>query len=114
MPLSDTVCRSAKAGAAPRKLADSLGLYLYVSTSGARSWRLDYRLAGKRRTVSFGTYPTVSLADARRARDQAKKLLAAGVDPSDHKRATREAARAVVENTFGAIAKEYAGKCEGR
>ena len=76
MPLTDTAIRAAKAEAKPYKKSDSLGLYLIVQTSGARLWRMDYRHNGRRKTISFGAYPTVSLSDARDRRDAARKLLA--------------------------------------
>ena len=76
MPLTDTMLRNLKSDGTPAKLADSEGLYLYLSASGGKLWRMDYRYAEKRKTLSFGAYPAVSLKDARRKRDKAKELLA--------------------------------------
>ena len=76
MPLTDTMLRKLKSDGTPTKLADSEGLYLYLSATGGKLWRMDYRFDGKRKTLSFGAYPTVSLKDARGKRDQAKELLA--------------------------------------
>ena len=66
----------------PYKVGDGEGLYVFVSTSGARLWRLAYRFKGKQKTLSLGKYPETSLLDARRARDEAKKLIANEIDPS--------------------------------
>jgi len=74
--------RSLKGKAAPYKVSDGEGLYVFVSTSGARLWRLAYRFNGKQKTLSLGKYPETSLLDARRARDEAKKLIANEIDPS--------------------------------
>ena len=73
MPLTDTMLRNLKSDGTPAKLADSEGLYLYLSASGGKLWRMDYRYAGKRKTFSFGAYPAVSLKDARRKRDKANE-----------------------------------------
>ena len=82
--LTDNDCKRAKpVGEPPKplKLFDGGGLHLYVSPLGAKSWRLAFRVAGKPQTVSFGAYPTVTLAEARRKRDDYKVQLAKGVDP---------------------------------
>jgi integrase len=79
--LTDVAVRQAKAADKPYKMADGQGLYLLVTTTGGRSWRMDYRFGGKRRTVTFGLYPDVSLVDARRKRDAARKELSEGIDP---------------------------------
>lgn len=73
------------------KLADGGGLYLQVEPSGSRYWRMKYRFAGKEKRLSFGVYPTVSLADARQKREEAKKLLATGEDPGEVKKAKKQA-----------------------
>jgi Arm domain-containing DNA-binding protein len=82
MSLTDMKCRNAKPGPALRKISDGGGLQLWVQPTGARLWRLAYRFAGKQKLLAFGVYPTISLADARQGRDDAKRLLAVGVDPS--------------------------------
>ncbi|NCG55044.1 tyrosine-type recombinase/integrase [Serratia fonticola] len=89
------------------KLADGGGLYLEVSTSGSRYWRLKYRFGGKEKRLAFGVYPDVSLASARAKREEAKKLLAAGIDPSEEKKAEKQARKISVENTFEALAREW-------
>lgn len=103
MPLSDVAIRKAKPAEKPYKLTDAAGLYLLVSTTGARLWRMDYRHGGKRKTLAFGDYPTLGLADARERRDAARRQLADGLDPVAAKR-RRRAQDAV---TFGAVADEF-------
>jgi Arm DNA-binding domain len=83
-PLSDMKCRSAKPKDKPYALADGGGLRLFVSPDGSKSWRFDYtRPSGKRNSLSFGSYPAVTLEAARRERDTAKQQVANAVDPSD-------------------------------
>src|SRR6516164_2919804 len=65
-----------------RKLSDGGGMYLLITPDGARYWRLDYRFAGKRRTMALGVYPTVTLASARTRREEARRLLVKGIDPN--------------------------------
>ena len=74
-------------------MADGGGLYLEVSPSGGKWWRLKYRFDGKEKRLSLGTYPDTSLADARGKREAARKLLAAGVDPGEHRKATDAAGK---------------------
>ena len=112
MPLTDTAIRKAKPGDAPIKLRDGGGLYLLMRPDGARWWRWDYRrpVTGKRNTLSLGTYPDVSLADARQRHAEARKLLAAGVDPGEQrKQAKREQAAVVAAagDTFEVVAREW-------
>jgi len=96
--------------AAPYKLYDELGLYVQVTANGGRWWRFKYRYAGKEKLLSLGTYPDVSLAKARGRRDDARKLLAQNppVDPSDIKKAQKQALYGKQENTFEAVAREWA------
>lgn len=84
--LTDTAIRKAKAGDKPRKLGDGGGLYLELQPSGSRWWRLKYRLGGKEKRLSLGVYPEVSLADARVRREAARRLVAAGTDPSGERK----------------------------
>ena len=102
--------RTRKAESAPYKLADGGGLYLLVQPNGTRSWRMDYRFAGKRKTLSIGLYPTVGLSDARQKREDAKRLIADGQDPSTKKRLDRIHLANVHANTFGLVAEEFLGK----
>lgn len=97
---------------APRltKLSDGGGLMLWVEPTGARRWRFAYRFGGKQKSLAFGSYPEVSLAEAREDRDSARKMLARGIDPSENKRATRAALAIARTNTFEAIGKELLEK----
>ncbi|HRQ46201.1 MAG TPA: integrase arm-type DNA-binding domain-containing protein [Rhodocyclaceae bacterium] len=110
MALTDTAVRSAKPGAKPLKLADEKGLYLFVSTSGGKLWRFDYRFAGRRKTVSFGAYPEVSLKQARERRDLARQGLADGIDPSEQRRASKMAGEERAANSFEVVAREWYAK----
>ena len=107
MALTDTHVRNAKPKAQAYKLSDGGGMYLLVRPDGARYWRLDYRFAGKRRTLALGIYPTTTLAVARARREDARVLLAQGADPSAAKKAKRRAALQASETTFEVIAREW-------
>jgi len=107
--LTDTQCRTVKPAGGLRKLSDGGGLQLWVMPTGARLWRFAYRYGGKQKLLALGSYPLVSLAGARAARDAAKRLLIEGVDPSEARRETR--ARQVADAaTFQLIAEEYLDK----
>ena len=82
MALTDTTCRNAKGRERPYKMADGEGLYLFVQPSGSKLWRMAYRFEGKQKTLAFGVYPHVTLADARDKRAKAKKALADGNNPA--------------------------------
>lgn len=88
--LTDARCKAARPAAKPAKLFDGGGLHLWISPTGAKVWRLAYRLAGKPKTISLGPYPAVSLAEARAKRDQHKATLRGGEDPMAPRRATRK------------------------
>lgn len=100
MALSDAAVRQAKPTGKDYTLGDIDGLSLAVTASGGRSWHFRYCWGGKQKRMSLGTYPQVSLRDARSLRDEARKLLAQGVNPQAHRRHTREADRQAEENTF--------------
>ena len=104
MSLTDTRIRNAKPQETAYKLSDGGGMYLLVKPDGARYWRLDYRFAGKRRTLALGVYPTVTLSNARACREDARASLATGMDPSAVKKATTRAAKLAGKNTFEALA----------
>jgi Arm DNA-binding domain len=87
--LSDTVIRSAKPREKPYKLADGGGLYLLVNRSGARCWRFKFRVNKVERVLALGVYPDVSLKLAREGRDEARRLMANGVDPGAKRRAEK-------------------------
>jgi integrase len=109
MALKDVGVRSAKPGPKPRKLSDGGGLHVLVQPTGGKLWRLAYRFAGKQKTLALGVYPAVSLEEARRHRDAAKKLLARSIDPSVQRKADKHAGK---EGTFRAIAEEVIAKLE--
>jgi integrase len=114
MALTDTAIRKAARPAQPRKMTDGGGLYLLLRPNGAKYWRFDYRHAGKRNTISLGTYPDVALAAARTKRDKAREQVAAGSNPSTVRKAERREARAAKANTFSAVAREWLGNQEAR
>src|SRR3546814_5584132 len=94
MALTDTAIRNAKPRSKPYKLGDSLGLLLLVQPSGGKRWRLKYRVDGREKKLGIGTYPEVSLIEARRRRDEARELIAAGKDASREKQpAVRQSRR---------------------
>lgn len=105
--LSDTRVKQAKAKSSPYKLADAGGLYLYVSPAAAKSWRYDYRFNGRRRTLTFGLYPALSLAMARDRHYEARRQLAAGIDPAGKKQQDRARALKSAANTVRAIAEDW-------
>jgi integrase len=109
MPLKDITVRNAKARPRPRKLSDGGGLHILIQPTGSKLWRLAYRFAGKQKTLALGAYPTVSLEEARRHRDEAKKLLARSIDPSVQRKADRHAGK---DGTFRAVAEEVIAKLE--
>jgi hypothetical protein len=91
MPLTDASIRNAKPGEKPIKLFDERSLYLEISPTGGKWWRLKYRFSGKEKRLSLGVYPDVSLTEARTRRDDFRTLLADGIDPSEHVKAERAA-----------------------
>jgi len=110
--LTDTAIRKAKPGEKPAKLADGGGLYLLLRPDGARWWRWDYRrpVTGKRNTLSLGTYPETGLAEVRERHKDARKLLAAGIDPGEHRKAERAAGSERAANSFEVVAREWLEK----
>lgn len=110
MALTDTAIRSAKPKDKPYKLGDSGGLFLLVQPSGGKLWRLKYRVAGKEQKLSLGTYPEISLKDARERRDEARQQLARGADPAVEKRREQLRAQMSADNTFELVAREYMDK----
>jgi integrase len=108
--LSDVKARNAKPGEKLYKLTDEKALHLLVMPSGSKLWRLSYRFGGKQKLISLGVYPEVSLATARERRDEARKLLAAGIDPS----AKRKAEKLAQADTFRAVAEEFLTQREAK
>lgn len=107
MPLTDTTIRNAKPGTKPVRLFDGGGMYIEVSPAGGKLWRLKYRFDGKEKRLALGAYPEVGLRDARDRRDGARKLLAAGVDPGQVRKAEKIAKAEAGANTFEAIGREW-------
>ena len=110
MPLTDTAVRNSKPGAKARRLFDERGLYLEISPAGGRWWRWKYRYAGKEKRLSLGVYPDVSLKDAREGRDDARRLLAQGIDPSANRKATKLATVNRHSNGFEVVTREWFDK----
>jgi len=94
------------------KLTDGAGLYLLVRPNGSKLWRFNYVHHGKHRTLAFGVWPEVGLADARGKRDEARRLIAAGLDPSHEQKVARAKARVEENDTFKTVAKEWIAKNE--
>lgn len=111
MPLTDTAIRKARPKEKSFKMYDEKGLYLEVTPKGAKRWRFKYRRpgTGKESRLSMGTYPEVSLKAARQRRDEARRLLAEGTDPSDARQMEKQAARRAAEGTFQAVAEAWRG-----
>lgn len=110
MALTDTAIRNAKPAGKPYKVTDSLGLYLLVNPSGSKLWRIKYRFDGVERKLSIGAYPEITLAEARAARDAARKQLAHAVDPNVAKRQARIEASIRASNSFAIVAEELIEK----
>ncbi len=104
--LTATAVKQAKPKAKPYKLADGGGLYLHVKTAG-KYWRYKYRFAGKEKLLALGTYPDISLADARKLHQAARENLADGIDPSSHKKTKKSADQSSSANSFEAVALEW-------
>lgn len=116
MALSDTAIRAAKHGPRPVKIFDANGLFLLLQPSGGKLWRLKYRYAGTEKKLSIGRYPDVGLKEARRRRDEAREMLANGLDPAEQKRVQKAAEAQSLAMTFSVVGEEYLAKAgrEGR
>ena len=106
-PLSDIQVKNAKPREADYKLTDGGGLYLLITPTGGKLWRLDYRFDGKRKTFTCGSYPATTLVNARKKREEAKVQIEAGIDPGAVKKAEKLAVTESVTNTFEAVAREW-------
>jgi integrase len=109
MALTDIECKRAVCplGKAQHRVADEKGMYLEVLPSGGKYWRLKYRILGKEKRLALGVYPDVSLAQARKARDDARTLIQAGEDPGQLKKDAKQARSVSLGNTFEAVAKGW-------
>ena len=110
MPLTDTSIRNTKPTDKPVKKSDGGGLFLQFNPNGSRLWRLAYRFSGKQKLLSMGIYPDVSLKQARDRRDEARRLLAEGIDPSVHRQTTKAMDVSRTEDSFEAVAREWFAK----
>lgn len=107
MPLTDTTIRNAKPRDKPYRMFDAGGLYLEVAPSGGKWWRLKYRVDGKEKRISLGTYPDISLKDAREKRDKERKLLASGIDPGVNRKAEKASRGERALNSFEVVGREW-------
>lgn len=113
LPLTDLQVRNAKAKPTEYKLSDGYGLHLLVTPSGGKLWRYNYRFEEKQKTLAFGAYPSITLSDARQRREDARKLLANGIDPDAAKKAQKLQDQAQDDNnhnTFEVVAREWFAK----
>ena len=108
MALTDTFIKNLKWAGAPagEKHTDGQGLYLLIKATG-KYWRMNYRFAGKQKTLAIGVYPAVPLAKARQRRDKARELFADGIDPSKAKQVEKQAQVVAAANTFELVAREF-------
>lgn len=110
MALTDIKVRTTKPSDKPFKLTDGQGMHLLINPNGSKYWRLQYRFGGKQKVLALGVYPMVSLGEARRKRDEAKKLVSNGIDPSEKKKADKiEQSEAL---TFEAVARDWHTACK--
>lgn len=112
--LTHTAVLQAKTVAKQQKLFDGGGLYLLVQSAGSKYWRMAYRFAGKEKTLAFGSFPEISLKEAREKRDKARKLIADGIDPAQQRRHEKLARHTASENTFEALALEWLEHVSGK
>lgn len=110
MALTDIKVRTTKPSDKPFKLTDGQGMHLLINPNGSKYWRLQYRFDGKQKVLALGVYPIVSLGEARRKRDEAKKLVSDGIDPSEKKKADKiEQSEALI---FEAVARDWHTACK--
>ncbi len=107
MPLTDTQTRQAKPREKTWKLSDEKGMYLEITPKAQKYWRLKYRYGGKEKRLAIGVYPDVSLKEARAKRDDARKQLSIGIDPSSAKQAEKAKQNIANANSFEVIAHEW-------
>ncbi len=107
MKLKDIQCKQAKATDKIQRMADGGGLYLEVTKTGSKLWRMKYRFGGKEKRLSFGKYPLIDLKTARTKRDEAKLLLSHGIDPAIAKREEKILKEVSSNNTFEFVAREW-------
>ena len=113
MKLTDTFVKRKQGNGKVQKHSDGGGLFLYITPTGSKSWRLAYRYLGKQKLLVIGPYPAISLKEARERREEAKKLLVDNVDPSTAKQEARREAANAAKNSFEAVAREWVEKYSG-
>lgn len=107
MPLSDAKIRTAKPAEKPYKIYDSRGLFIQVTPNGSKLWRQKYMVGGKERLLSHGSYPAVSLRDARQKRDEIHLQIEEGNDPAVEKRLAEIEKETKSRNTFLLVGEDY-------
>ena len=107
MALTSLAVKQAQPAGKTKRLYDERGLYLEISPAGGKWWRLKYRFAGKEKRLSLGVFPDISLKEARAARDEARRLIAQGVDPSARRKEIRRQRVVDAENSFEVVAREW-------
>ena len=107
MSLTDTRCKGAKPKEKDYKISDEKGLYMIIKITGAKWWRFDYTFDGKRKTLSLGTYPDISLKIARERRDEYRRMVATGIDPAANRKASKLVESIEVQDCFKLIALEW-------
>ena len=107
MALTSLAVKQAQPAGKTKRLYDERGLYLEISPAGGKWWRLKYRFAGKEKRLSLGVYPDISLKEARAARDEARRLIAQGVDPNARRKEISRQRVADAENSFEVVAREW-------
>jgi integrase len=113
MSLTDIKARNTNPARKPKKLSDRDGLYLLVTPQGGKYWRFKYRFEGKEKLLALGTYPEISLGDARERRQEARKQVAHGIDPGAVKKALKASLAARNANSFEVVAREWHEKFKG-
>ncbi|MEO5348352.1 MAG: integrase arm-type DNA-binding domain-containing protein [Magnetococcus sp. YQC-3] len=114
MPMTDTAIKQAKPKEKPYRMFDADGLYLEVAPNGGKWWRFKFRFGGKEKRLSVGVYPDVSLKQARERRDEARRLLAEGIDPGEHRKIAKAMTASRTEDSFEAVAREWFAKFSPR
>ena len=107
MKLTDSIIKNAKPTEVRYQLADGNGLVLYIMPNGTKLWRYRYRYGGKPKMLSLGKYPSVSLKDARAAREHVSGLLKQGIDPSIDKQEAKIKQAAAIKNNFKSVAQAW-------
>src|SRR5665213_2141588 len=107
MSVSDIALRKAKPREKSYKISDGGGLFLRINPNGSKLWRMKYRVTGREKLLSFGAYPIISLVEASRMRDDAKRSLTRGTDPALKRKQEKLATANAANNTFGVMVAEY-------